>query len=70
MRPDADLLSLVLRLLLVSVVALALLPLDVLGQIGLALLVWGAISTLLVGALGAWVAAARNHRGRLHHAAH
>ena len=41
------------------------LPFDLLGRIFRALLLWAAVSTLVVAALGAWVAVARTRRGRL-----
>jgi membrane protein implicated in regulation of membrane protease activity len=41
------------------------LPLHLLGHIGLALLLWAVLSTLVVAALGAWVAVARTRRGRM-----
>jgi fatty acid desaturase len=41
------------------------LPLNLLSHIGLALLLWAVLSTLVVAALGAWVAVARKRRGRI-----
>jgi hypothetical protein len=41
------------------------LPLGLLGHIGLLLLVWAVLSTLVVAALGAWIAVKRTRRARL-----